>query len=132
MKDYLTAPAEEFEEICKAIASSMGLHVRDVTPIRDGCQIIAVVDESKWRNTRKLPTLIRFMRVPDVIQESTARALYEEMRKLSIVRAMMITSSSFARKALDFAETRPIDLVGKEKLQELLKKSEQSWVKSIT
>jgi len=50
--------------------------------------------------------------------------LYEEMKKLNIPRGIIFSSSNFSRKALDFSETRPIDLYGKEHLQEVLKKVE--------
>jgi len=43
---------------------------------------------------------------------------------MNIPRGILLTSSGFSRKAQDFAETRPIDLYGKEKLQDLLKKSQ--------
>jgi restriction endonuclease Mrr len=92
--------------------------------IPNGCQVIAVEAESKWRNVRKVPKLIRFLRVADLIPESTVRAMHEEMKTLSVGRGIVATSSQFSRKAVDFAETRPIDLIDKDKLQELLKSIE--------
>jgi tetratricopeptide (TPR) repeat protein len=127
MKDYLTANPADFQEICRAVVTSMGLAVRDVSDVQNGCQVIAVDDESKWRNARKLPTVIRFLRVPEVVQDTTARSVYEQARKMNVNRAIIVTSSGFSRKAAEFAETRPIDLLGKERLQELLRKAEFSW-----
>jgi len=85
--------------------------------------VIAVESESKWRNARKLPRLIRFYRISDAIKDSTVRQIHEEMKKLNVNRCVIITSSGFTKSAQEFAETRPIDLFGKDKLQELLGKS---------
>lgn len=125
MKDYLTSTREEFTEICKDItATAMSLSVRDLTEVQSGCDIIAIENDSaKWRNTRKQPRLIRFLRVPDLIDESTLRALLESIKKLNVVRAVVVTSSGFSRSAQDFAESRPLELVNKDQLQELLKKT---------
>jgi hypothetical protein len=43
------------------------------------------------------------------------------MKKFSVQRGVMLSSSNFSRVAMDFVESRPIDLVDKDKLQELLK-----------
>ena len=44
------------------------------------------------------------------------------MKKDNISRGIVVTSSNFTRKAIEFAETRPIDLVNKEQLSAVLKK----------
>ncbi|RKX73613.1 MAG: restriction endonuclease, partial [Spirochaetes bacterium] len=124
VKDYLTASMDNFYEICKSIVNTMNMNVRDITDVPNGCQFIAVEEEQRWVAVRKMPKLIRFLRVTDMITESSVRALYEEMKKLNIPRGIIFSSSNFSRKALDFSETRPIDLYGKEHLQEVLKKVE--------
>ncbi|HOV64374.1 MAG TPA: tetratricopeptide repeat protein [Spirochaetia bacterium] len=122
MKDYLTSPVETFHEISKALTVSMGLSIRDLSDIPNGCQIVAVESESKWRNAKKIPKILRFLRVPEMITETTVRALYEEMKNLGVSRGVIISSSNFSRKAIDFAESRPIDLINKDQLQDELKK----------
>jgi hypothetical protein len=98
----------------------MELNIRDVTDIKNGCQIIAVENDSRWRNARKLPKLIWFLRVPEMISESTVRSILEEMKKLSVNRGVIFTSSNFSRRAIEYGESRPIELFGKEDLQKLL------------
>ncbi len=124
VKDYLTASMEEFHEICKGVAASLDLSIRDVNDIPNGCQIIAVESSSKWRAARKMPKLLRFLRTPDLIPESTIRSMHEEMKKISVTRGMVFSSSNFSRKAQEFAESRPIDLIDVEKLQQYLKQAE--------
>ncbi|TFG61791.1 MAG: tetratricopeptide repeat protein [Spirochaetales bacterium] len=122
VKEFLTASGEQFSEICKTVAGGLNLTVRDVNPISNGCEIIATDNgDDKWRNARKMPKLLHFLRVNELINESAVRAFHEEMRVLNIPRGIMLSSSSFSKKAQDFAETRPIDLYGKEKFQDLLK-----------
>ena len=122
MKDYLTSSPSEFFDICKAITTGpMELTIRDIKEIKDGCQIIAVDSDVRWRNAKKMPKLLWFFRTPNSIGESTIRSLHEEMRKINATRGTLINSSNFSRKSLDYVESRPIDLVGKEKLLNYLK-----------
>lgn len=121
MKDYMTSGDDEYAEICNAIASHLGLQVRDVSVHGDGCEVIAVEGQSKWRNARKMPQLLRFLRVTNPIDESSVRNLHEDMKKQNVTRGMLITSSNFSRTAVEFAETRPINLVDRDKLQDMLK-----------
>lgn len=124
MKDYLTLGRDQFLDVCKRVTEAMGLTVRDVRAIEGGGEIIAVESTSKWRNARPMPKLIRFLRIADIIDESTVRDTHEEMRKQSITRGLVISSSTFSRLAQDYAESRPIDLYNKEKLQSLLQQIE--------
>lgn len=122
IKDYLTSGPDEFMELCKKATASMGFTVRDTSKLESGCQITAVEPQSKWRNARKLPTMLWFIQATEIIDENTVRNLHEEMRKQNMHRGIAFASSSFSRKAMDFTESRPIDLFGKDKLTEVLKK----------
>jgi len=124
MKDYMTSHDEEYGEICSAVATHLGLQVRDISVHGDGCEVWAVEGQSKWRNARKMPQLLRFLRVTHPVDESGVRSLHEDMKKQNITRGTIITSSGFSRTAVEFAETRPIHLVNRDKLQELLKEIE--------
>jgi tetratricopeptide (TPR) repeat protein len=125
IKDYLTCGKEEFAEICKsAVVMSLGLSIRDCTDIPNGVDIIAVEGESeKWMSAKKIPTLVRFLRVSDNLDEGSVRSLLDQMKKLGIVRGSIVTSSAFSRAALEFAENRSVELLTKDKLQEMLAKT---------
>lgn len=122
MKDYLTSSPEEFEQICRAITTGLKLEVMDVKENPLGLEIQAVEAEKNWRSGRSMPRLILFMRDNDKIDVSIVRSLSEKMKKNNISRGIVVTSSDFARKAIEFAETRPIDLVNKDQLSAVLKK----------
>lgn len=122
IKEYLTASRDEFFAICKEVTSkALELSVRDIRETKYGCALVAVEsDAEKWRNVRKMPRLILFYRDPNLIEDSFLRSLQEEMKKQSIIRGIVITSSGFTRSALEFAESRPLELIGKEKLEHML------------
>lgn len=122
MKEYLTVGREDFFTICKAITNNgLELSVRDIRETKYGCALIAVEnDAEKWRNVRKMPRLILFYRDPNLIEDAFLRTLQEEMKKDSIIRGIVITSSGFTRTALEFAESRPLELIGKDKLEQML------------
>jgi restriction endonuclease Mrr len=81
-------------------------------------------DAAKWRNVRKLPRLIRFYRKPELIDDTAVRILMEQMKKLNMTRAVIITSSGFTRSAQEFADSRPVELFNKDQLQDLLNKTD--------
>jgi hypothetical protein len=125
MKDYLTCGKEEFAEICKAVVQGpMNLSIRGMQDIQNGVDIIAVENDSdKWLGTKKAPRVIRFLRISDNIDEGSIRALIDQMKSLGVVRGAVVTSSAFARSAMEFAENRSVELFTKEQLQELLTKT---------
>ncbi|TFH04380.1 MAG: tetratricopeptide repeat protein [Spirochaetales bacterium] len=124
VKDFLTVSQADFVGICNRITEVMELTIRDSTEITNGVDIVAVEPTSKWRNARAMPKLIRFLRSPDIVGESTVRETHEEMKKQSITRGLIVASSGFSRRATDYAESRPIDLYSKDKLQSLLQQIE--------
>jgi len=125
MKDFLTCGKEEFVELCKAVVQGpMSLSIRDVGEVSNGVDIIAVEgDNEKWMGAKKLPRLIRFLRVSDNLDDGAVRSLLDQMKKLGVVRGCITTSSGFTRTALEFAENRSVELLTKDKLQELLGKA---------
>ena len=125
IKDFITASPEKFEKTCQALTGALNMAVTDQSMIADGCQIVAV-DRSTgpWRNTRKFPKMIRIMRVPENIDLPQVRDFHEEMRRAGVSRGYFITSSAFTRSAYEFVEQRPVDLIDRSRLQELLKKAE--------
>jgi tetratricopeptide (TPR) repeat protein len=124
MKDFLTCGKEEFAEMCKAVVQGpMGLSIRDSSDVQNGVDIIAVEGEAdKWMSAKKIPTLVRFLRVSDNLDEGGVRSLIDQMKKLGVVRGSIVTSSGFSRAALEYAENRSVELVTKDRLQELLAK----------
>jgi HJR/Mrr/RecB family endonuclease len=124
----MTAAPVDFVELCKAIVSqTMELKVQSAKSINDGCEITAIEnDAAKWRNVRKMPKLIRFLRSPDPADDSRVRAILDDAKDAGITKAALVICSDFTRAALDYATSRPVELYNKEKLQELLSRAASS------
>lgn len=126
MKDFLTCGKDEFMETCKAVTQGpMNLSIRDEFEIQNGVDILAVEgDSDKWLGAKKIPRLVRFLRVSDSLDDSAVRALIDQMKNLGVVRGVIVTSSSFLRSAFEYAENRSVELFTKEQLQEMLTKTQ--------
>ncbi|MCD6342960.1 MAG: tetratricopeptide repeat protein [Spirochaetaceae bacterium] len=126
IKDFITESQENFEKTCKRLAEVMDLTITDYVTMDEGCQITAIERSTgQWRNTRKFPKILLILRTPDTIDLPRVRSFHEQMKKTGITQGYFISSSNFTRSAYEFTESRPIDLVPREKLQEMLKQSEQ-------
>jgi tetratricopeptide (TPR) repeat protein len=124
MKDYYSSSQGEFMEICKALTSqALDLNVKNGKAIPDGCELIAIEnDAAKWKNVRKAPRLLRFFRSPDPVEESKIRDILDDAKNQNMPRSAVFTSSGFTGSALEYANSRPVELFNNEKLRELLQK----------
>ena len=124
IKDYLTLGREEYFRICQSIVRAMGFDVKVTSDINGGCQVIGTEAESQWRNVRKMPRLIWFLRVSDPVGESIVRQLSETMKKLKIAKGIIFSPSRFVSQAQEYAEPRPIELFNRDKLKSIIAKAE--------
>ena len=67
--------------------------------------------------------MLRFYREPDPIEESQIHESLDIMKSISSVKAFLFSSSGFNTAAKRFAENRPVELLEKQKLEELLAKA---------
>ncbi len=124
MKEYLTLIKEDFFKMCRCITEQyFDYPVQALKEIKIGCSVLAVEKGSEqWLNTRKKPQILIFSRENEVISEPFLRQIHEEMKKQAIVKAHIITSSSFSQEAFKFAENRPFELIDKTKLEKIFDK----------
>lgn len=121
LKDFLIAPQQKFQEYSAKIVESMGLAVQDVfMKNQDLVELYALETQSKWRNQKKAPSIIKVIRSIDPIGYDTIRALYDQMRRMNANRSICIAASKFTRTALEFAQIRPIELIDKDELTKIL------------
>ncbi len=122
VKDFMIAGLAQFEHLCRKIVEGLGLTVADVDIISDTeVEIFATDTEGKWRNTRSNNRLIRIVRTTDTIGDRLLRSLHEKMKDKNVIRIVVISAGDFSQTAVDFANTRPIELMGKSDLVRLLK-----------
>lgn len=123
IKDFMIAGLAHFEHTCRKMVETMGFTIQDVNIISDtDIEIVATETEGKWRNARKTNRIIRIIRTTGSVNDSLLRQLHEAMRPKNASRVMIISTGDFNKASVDFANTRPIDLIGKAELVELLKK----------
>ena len=72
---------------------------------------------------RKQVIMLRFYREPDPIEEAQIHEALDIMKSISSVKAFLFSSSGFNTAAKRFAENRPVQLLEKQKLEELLSKA---------
>jgi len=122
MKDFLTATDIDFVDICKGIIEKMGLNILEQDIIsRDSIEFFCLEPDTKWRNMKKRPKIIHITRRNDQVDEAIIRNLNEKMREKNIIRGVVITSSGYTKSAMAFAKERPIELIDKNGLQDILK-----------
>lgn len=123
IKDFMIAGLAQFEHMTRKIVSSMNYNITDIEIISDTeIEIIATENEGKWRNTRQSNRIIRILRTTDTLQEPYFRKIHETMRPRNATRILVITTGDVSSKALEFTNTRPIEIKGKAELIELLKR----------
>lgn len=122
MKDYLTAGIAEFAAMCRSVADTMGLEITVARDIPDGCEIEGL-DPPSGMVQRRQSHLLRFLRSSKAIDEGSVRTFADRMKSLKADRGLMVSSSGFSKRALAFAQTRPLELADRDKLLSLLKRS---------
>jgi tetratricopeptide (TPR) repeat protein len=123
LKDFLTAPQQKFKEYCTRVAQSLGLAVQDVLlKNQDLVEMLALETQSKWRNAKMTPNVIRVFRGVEPISYDAIRGLYDNMRRANATRSICITASRFTKTAIEFAQIRPIDLIDQHELSRILHK----------
>lgn len=124
MKDYMTATNAEFEETCSKVADIMNHSVTDIQMVKQGCRVFVVEKNTgQWRNARKFPKLMLFLRATANVDLPVIRDFHEDITNFKVSRGMIFAGTQFTRTALEFAESRPIEIYSKDKLQELLHKA---------
>ena len=126
MKEYLTCNPQTFCEICKKVALvGFGLSAGSVEQKKFGCMMVATESKNEnWMNMRQSPYLLVFYREPDLIEDGVLRKLLEIVKSKNYVKVIIASSAGFTRTATSFSENRPIELITKEKLEQLLAKAE--------
>jgi tetratricopeptide (TPR) repeat protein len=125
VKDFLSANQQGFMTICtKLITSGLSLQVKQSRSIPDGGEFVAIENDSeKWRNARKMPRLIRIYRSPELVDDSKIRSILDDAKAQNMVRAAVVSSSGFTGSAIEYAESRSVELFNKDKLQSLLRQT---------
>lgn len=125
MKEYLTCNSDAFNEIAQKVTKTcFGLETKNIMAKKYGCILVAGQPETdNWRNQRAQTVLFIYYRDTTAIQEVLVRKAFDEMKSKAYTKLIILTSSTFSKQAELFAESRPVELVEKEKLEAMLTKA---------
>jgi tetratricopeptide (TPR) repeat protein len=122
IKDFMIASLSNFEHLCRKMIESMGFDINELKVIKDSeIEVFAVEKDDNRRNTRRIYRIIHILRTTNSITDSYLRNLYDTMKSKNAQRVMVITTGDFSQSAIDYSNTRPIELYSKTKLIEILR-----------
>lgn len=121
IKDFLVASLSNFEFICRKLIERMGMTVLEVTIVNDTEIEIVAIEVEDRRNTRKIQKVIKIIRTTETINENPLRKIQETLKTKNAHRAVIITTGDFSQSAIEFSNTRPIELYDKTRLLSLLR-----------
>ncbi len=125
VKDFMIAGLAQFEHTCRKLVEHLQLTIMDIDIVSDTeIELLATETEGKWRNTKMSNRIVRILRTTDVVSDGILRKLHETMKKRNATRIIIISAGDFSQTAIEFANTRPIELLGKNELVRLLKSIE--------
>ncbi len=125
LKEYLTSSQQAFTELCiKTVQKAYNFMPQKSETKPYGCRLLCT-EENKdtWKNVRKQFFLIEFHRDSDAVDESKVRQFVEEIKTQGYYKGMIFSSSGFSTLATQFAESRPVTLINREKLEIVLSKA---------
>jgi tetratricopeptide (TPR) repeat protein len=126
LKDFFILPEEKFIKYCESIVHLLGLEVQEINlKNQETADILAYESRGRGREEISLMQVIRIFRIPEPVGVDALKELYDQMKRINALRGICITASKFSRSAIDFAQSRPIELVDKDELSRLLHQMDQ-------
>ena len=128
LKDYLTSTDADFAEICQnVVKKALNLNAVQCESKKFGIQIVATEGKNgDWMTVRKQSFLLRFYRDIEPLEDVPVREILDKAKSSNCTKSYIFSSSDFTRMAINFAENRPVELIGKDKLQQLLEIASKS------
>ena len=119
---YLTSGTSDFVVLCRNLVSKYYAHsvvkISDVEVQQDSVEILCEVETPKWEDIE----LFRFYRTTGAVGELFMRDFHAKLKDKKVDRGFCFTPGTFSEEAHKYVEGRPIDLVEKAQLMQLLKK----------
>ncbi|WP_028972533.1 tetratricopeptide repeat protein [Spirochaeta cellobiosiphila] len=126
LQTYLLAPTSEFVTLCRKITQNMfkksrvkiiDIHVNK----NEYADVLAEISTAKWEDV----ILFRFVRTTGQIGELFLRDLHARIKDMRAGRGFCMTPGEYSEGAQKFVEARLIDLVDKQRLMDILQKSDR-------
>lgn len=122
LQAYLMSGTSDFVVLCRKIVSGFYpdsfVKIEAVNVATESIEVLCTVESSKWIDSE----LFRFFRNTGSIGELYIRDCHSKMRDIKCDRGFCVTAGTFTEEAKKYVEGRPIDLIEKTKLIQVLKK----------
>ncbi len=123
LKDFMTASPATFEIIAQNVVKAMDYDILSSEVVGDNVvNLLAAERAGKWRNVRPGRAYIMVTRENNPIDEGVLAMIIDKMKSAHATKGVCITSSRFTPRAVAYAENRPLVLVDRQKLSQLLRK----------
>jgi len=121
MKDYLVSPLPVFEGMCLDMIKHLGYDMIDIKHVSSGVsRIVATPSSTAIRSGRRQFVYVKVYRDAINLGLNEIKALQEEARNLRCSHAVCISPAVFRKEAVEYASGRPIELIGGERLSQIL------------
>ncbi len=123
LKDFFVASNEAFGNMCRSVLKQMHMDVREEVTVGS---VLAVyyVEEKGSKAIRGHKTLVRIYRQNEPVGDKVVRDIIDQMKKEGgVSRSLCISATGFSKTAIEYAETRPINLLAGKELSNLLAKT---------
>ncbi len=119
---YLTSGTSDFVVLCRNLVIKYYAHsyvkISDVEVQQDSVEILCEVETPKWEDVE----LFRFYKTTGSVGELFIRDFHAKIKDKKVDRGFCFTPGTFSEEAHKYVEGRPIDLIEKAQLMQLLKK----------
>lgn len=122
LRKFVMSGKDEFLGICRAFVSAFledaSVKINKVDTNPDSVDIQCTVDYARYETTE----LFRFFKTTGVMGDLYVRTFHSKLRDAKVDKGVCVTAGTFSDEAHKYTEGRPIDLVEKKKLTDVLKK----------
>ena len=119
---YLNSATSDFVALCRNLVTKYYaksfVKISDVEVQQETVEILCEVENAKWEDNE----LFRFYKTTGAVGELYIRDFHAKLRDKKVDRGFCVTPGVFSEEAHKYVEGRPIDLIEKSQLMQLLKK----------
>lgn len=125
IKDFMVASRESFQVLCRNIVETLGYQIIKEEVLDDErVEYLSVEPGSKWRNTRKIRAHVVISRRNGKIEEREIANMVDNMKTNNTMKIAVVSVAGFTPGAKHYSESRPVDLIDKERFSKILEKAD--------
>ena len=120
IKDYITVSVEDFTAICEKLILRLSYVTHEVKSVSKEEVIIIAREEFKLITGKITFKLVIFARFIHPLSERQIRAYLPLIKRYNCSLCIVVSVSNFSPLSVDFSRSRPLTLIGPDRLNQLL------------